>query len=233
MKLLRGSLLAVCGSLFGLTVLAADAAPEMKTRLTERGKLLFSDDLNQPPSKEWRIGKGKWEVVDGALRGTELKADKHGATNRHAMPFRNVVIQFSFKLDGARQTTLSINDAKGHCCRVLINATGFTVQKDSHDHNLKDKAMVLEKRSTPIKPGEWHTIVVEIMGKEMLACLDGEQVAFGEHPSIDGEKANFGFTVAGESVSFKNLRVWEALPNKSWETTRAKLLAARGKSSNP
>src|SRR5262249_1188197 len=156
-----------------------------------------------------------------------------GATNRHAMPFQNVIIQYSFKLDGARQTTLSINDAKGHCCRVLINPTGFTVQKDSHDKNVADKAMVLERRTTPIKPGDRHTIVLEMMGKEMLGSLDGEQVAFGEHPSIDVPKNNFGLTVAGESVSFKNLRVWEAVPNKSWETTKAKLLAARGKSSNP
>jgi hypothetical protein len=43
---------------------------------------------------------------------------------------------------------------------------------------------------------------------------------------IGHEKANFGFTINGQSVSFKNLRVWEATPNKSWAETKAKLASA-------
>jgi hypothetical protein len=172
--------------------------------------------------------------VDGAIRGSELKADMHGAVTRHAMPFRNVVLQYAFKLEGARQTTLSINLAKGHLCRVLINPSGFTVRKDDSDKKSgPDKAVILETRNVPIKPGAWHTLVIELHGKEMLASLDGKEVAFGEHPALDVDKANFGLTVAGESVSFKDLRVWEALPNKTWETTKAKLTAARKTSANP
>src|SRR5262249_32301754 len=148
-----------------------------------------------------------------------------------AMPFHNVVIQYSFKLEGARQTTLSINATKGHLCRVLINSNGFRVQRD--DPNKTGKQVVLEARTTPIKPGEWHTVVVEILGKEMLASIDGKEVAFGAHPDIDATKANFGLTVAGESVSFKKLRVWEARPNKDWEATKAKLLQSRKASGNP
>lgn len=34
-------------------------------------------------------------------------------------------------------------------------------------------------------------------------------------------------TVAGESASFRNLRVREGQPNASWKTTKAKLLAAK------
>jgi hypothetical protein len=229
MSATRGVLGLVCLALLPLGATAAETTSEPKTLMTERGKLLFSDDLAGPLGKEWKTAKGKWEAVDGAVRGAEIKDEMHGAVTRHVMPFHDVVVQYSFRLDGAKGTSLSINDAKGHCCRLSINAVGFQVQKDSHDHNMTDKAAVLEKRSAPLKPGEWHTVVVEIRGKEILARLDGQAVACGEHDSLDVDKANFGLTVSGESASFKDLRVWEALPNKDWEATKAKLVEQRGK----
>ena len=214
-------------SLLGAAALsAADPLAPPKTLMAEPGKLLFRDDLGTAPGKAWRVGKGKWEPADGALRGSEVKADMHGAVMRHALPFRSAVIQYSFKLDGARQTTLSINATKGHLCRVLINKDGFTVRKDDADHAGPDAAVVLETKKTAITPGTWHTLVVELHGKEMVATLDGQHTAFGSHAALDKDKANFGLTVAGESASFKDLRVWEATPKADWEATRAKL---RGK----
>jgi hypothetical protein len=213
------------GSL-GVTVRAADSAAEPKTLLTERGKLLLSDDLNAAPSKEWRVAKGKWEAVDGAWHAEELPADMHAGVVRRQLKFQDAIFQYSFKLDGAKVTTLSINDENEHVCRVLLRPNGFTVQKDDHDHDGPDKAVVFQNVTTPIKPGEWHTVVVEILGQEMLASLDGEKVGFGAHELIGTQKANFGLTVNGASVSFKNLRVWEALPNKNWAETKAKLASA-------
>lgn len=217
---------ALAAGSFGLAVRAADAPAEPKTLLAERGKLLLSDDLNAAPSKEWRVAKGKWEAVDGAWHGEELPSDMHPGVVRHQLKFQNAIFQYSFKLDGAKQTTLSINDAKEHVCRVLLRPNGFTVQKDDHDHEGPDKAVVFKSVTTPIKPGEWHTVVVEILGNEMLASLDGDKVGFGSHELIGTEKANFGLTINGASASFKNLRVWEALPNSNWAETKAKLAAA-------
>jgi hypothetical protein len=211
---------------FGITGRAADASAEPKTLLAERGKLLLSDDLNATPSAEWRVAKGKWQAVDGALHGEELPADNHPGVVRRLLKFQNAIFQYSFKLEGAKQTTLSINDEKEHVCRVLIRPNGFTVQKDDHDHDGPDKAVVFRTIATPIKEGEWHTIVVEILGQEMLARLDGDQVGFGSHELIGTQKANFGLTINGQSASFKNLRVWEALPNKNWAETKAKLASS-------
>src|SRR5205814_10065220 len=103
-------LVLTCSLVVRLYTLAAEPASEPKPLLTERGKLLVSDDFNQTLSKDWKMGKGKWEIVDGALKGSELKADMHGATNRRTLAFQNVVIQYSFKLEGAKTTSLSIND---------------------------------------------------------------------------------------------------------------------------
>lgn len=203
----------------------AEPAELPQTRLTERGKLLVSDDLKQRLGAGWRIGKGKWEVVAGAMQAAEVPADKHGAVARYALTFDDAIIQYSFKLDGAKGTTLSINTAKAHLCRVLIAPSGVTVRKDDMDKSGPDKAVVLQQLKRPIEPGVWHTLVVEIRGQEMLAAIDDKHLAFGQHEAIAAMKGNFGLTVAGQSVSFKDLRVWEALPNKNWEATRAELQA--------
>ncbi len=216
-----------CAALLVSWTFAAEPTPLATTLMTERGKVVFADDFTQPPEKQWRLAKGKWQIKDGVLTGAEVKADMHGAAARHMVPFRNSVVQFSFKLDGAKKISLSYNDDKGHICRVLIDSAGFIVKKDSHDHNKTDKGAILDQVKTPIKTGEWHTMAVEIYGNEMLAVLDGKVAGFGTHPGIDVKMANVGLTVAGESASFKNLTIWEATPSSAWAATKAKLLTSR------
>lgn len=218
-------------------------AADPKTLLSERGKLLLSEDFSKPieaPAKgakkekgkpataSWNMAKGKWETVDGALKGAELKADMHGAVARYPLTFKDVVIQYDVRVDGCKMTTLSINDAKGHLCRVLINKEGFTAQKDDHDHEGPDKAVKFGTQKADIKAGEWKTVLVEIRGNEMVTQLDGKTIA-GSSDALTIEKANFGFTVSGETASFRNLRVWEALPNESWSKTKAGLTTTAAK----
>ncbi|MCA9267372.1 MAG: hypothetical protein KDA41_02830, partial [Planctomycetales bacterium] len=87
-----------------------------------------------------------------------------------------------------------------------------------------DEAVQLQKVDVAVAEGQWHTLVIELSGPELLARLDGKQVAYGTHAAIDVAKTNIGLTVGGQSVSFKNLRVWEATAKADWPTTRAKYL---------
>ncbi|MBA4064870.1 MAG: hypothetical protein C0501_14385 [Isosphaera sp.] len=223
--------LAVISAALAAGLTAAADPPSPAVRMAAPGKLLFDDPLTGPLGKDWKVGKGKWEAVDGAVRGAEVKADMHGAVARHELKARDAVVAFSFKLDGAKVISLSLNGAKGHVSRVRVTPTGVTVQKDDQDgKNGPDTAAVLDTVSTPVKAGEWHTLVVELRGPDILATLDGTHTAYGSHPAIDADKANFGLTVAGESASFKGLKAWEvAGPTKDWDATRAKLLEARKK----
>lgn len=230
MRLVPASLSAF--AVFVLIALAPAAepgdVPPPRTLMVQPGKLLLADDFGSLRT-EWKLAKGKWEVADGKFRGAELASDMHGAVARRGVPMKDVVIQYSFKLDGAKKTTLSLNAAKGHICRVLVDSKGFAVQKDDQDGKKgDDKAARLDSVEEDLKPGQWHTLVVELRGPDILATLDGKLTAFGSHPAIDKPKANLGFTVAGESASFQNLRVWESAGvNKDWEATRAKLVAAK------
>jgi hypothetical protein len=102
---------------------------------------------------------------------------------------------------------------------------GLHGPQGGHDRAAPDQAVVLQAVKTPISEGEWHTLVIEIHGAEFLARLDGQYVSYGSRVAINFEKTNIGLTVGGESVSFKNLRIWEATPKADWATNKAILVS--------
>jgi hypothetical protein len=199
-----------------------------QTLMLTPGKLLVDEPLSKPFGKEWFAKPGKWEVVDGVMRGAERTEDMHGAVRRREVRFTSAIVQFQFKLDGATAISLSMNAEKGHVCRVRVLPSGFTVQRDK-DKEKNDKPVVLENRDVKITSKEWHSMVVEMNGKDFLARLDGTEVAYGSHDGLGVPKASVGFTVQGESASFKNLRVYEGALMKSWDDTKRKLTAERKK----
>src|SRR5262245_20542079 len=108
-------------ALFGFSSLTLQAlnagekdAPQ--TLMLTTGKLIVNEDLNQPFSKDWFGNPGKWEVVDNVMRGSERTEDMHGAVRRRTVKFDSAVVQFQFRLEGAKMTTLSMNAEKGHVC---------------------------------------------------------------------------------------------------------------------
>ncbi|MEM8953100.1 MAG: family 16 glycoside hydrolase [Verrucomicrobiota bacterium] len=192
--------------------------------MTKPGNLIFEDTLAEK-TEGWKAANGQWEVVDGALQGMELEADDHAATYKRKINFQNAIIQYSFKINGARATTLSVNDDVDHVCRVLFNERGLSTQKDDHDHGGPDTAVKFTTHEMTFDPEKWHTVLIEIHGDTLLAQVDDEDhVSFGAHELIaEVEKASIGFTIAGESVSFRNLKIWDAHPNEGWESTRKRL----------
>ena len=196
--------------------------------MTTAGEPLVSDSFATALPKAWRPGKGTWVVENGVIRGTEVAADKHQAVMRRALNFTNAIITFSFRLDRARTISLSINDAKDHLCRLLIDPRGFSVRKDDHDHDGPDKAVQFARVPMSIVPGEWHTAVVELHGTEMVAQIDGsEKVGFGAHDLLASPKANLGFTVAGGPAEFRDVRILAAKPRPDWTETKARLSAKK------
>ena len=162
---------------------------------------------------EWKPGKGKWEITDGVLRGSELKADNHGAVLRTAQKLKDIVIAYEVKLDGAKTTSLSINGPKDHLARIIVAPNRFAVQRDDQDHEGPDKAVVFLTKPVELAPGTWHTVVLEMVGDKMVGTLDGKITGEGSDPTFAAkEKMNPGFTVAGESASFRNVRIYTAKP---------------------
>ncbi len=196
-----------------------------ETLMSKPGNLVFADNLSEI-GEGWSAGHGEWKIEDGVLLGKELAADNHGATFKRALPLKDAVIQYSFQLAGATATSLSIDNSTGHLCRIHIAPAGFTASKDDNDKDLgPDEGARYNTIEMNLADDEWHTMVIELVGDTVLAQIDGEddEVSFGSHEMIAGEKAKLGFTITGASVRFKDLKIWEAQPKEEWERTRVKL----------
>jgi hypothetical protein len=65
-----------------ITGFAAELPP---TLLTERGKLLLTDDFDRLLDKAWVVRAPDWETLDGALKATHRKPydDIHGPVLHH------------------------------------------------------------------------------------------------------------------------------------------------------
>ena len=198
---------------FTSAALAAEPEPP-QTKLAQIDKLVLGNLVTGTAlAAEWKAGKGKWEVADGAMRGSELAADKHGAVIRTAQKLQNFVIAYEVKLDGAKVTSLSINGPKDHLARIIVAPTRFVVQRDDQDHEGPDKAVIFLNKAMEIAPGTWHSVVLEMVGDKMVGTLDGKITGEGSDPTFAAkEKMSPGFTVSGESASFRNVRIYTAKP---------------------
>lgn len=177
---------------------------------------------------------GRWEIANGEFRGIETPGANHPATASFGMTFQNVIIQCDVRLndvpdEGRKYRSLFVKatDAKDYVISLSLGQGGlFLTPYDADKINPATKQR--EKGTTvkllkPIKLNEWHTIVLEIKGDEVVGTLDGQSITLS-NPLIGTAKHSI-MLGAGTEASFRKLRVWEALPNAEWDKNKAKLNA--------
>jgi len=179
-------------------------------KFSERGKLVFSDDFSgSAMAPGWNGKPGKWEMVDGAVKVSQVKEDNHAAVRRHALPpYHDAIFEFSFEFDGATAIGLSLNNKGGHVCRLMISPKGMTLQVDAPNATSELKAVRLATSTTPVESGKWHKVVVEVHGPTMIAQLDEGPAISGENARVDVDKTDVGIPVGGVSAKVKGLKVY-------------------------
>lgn len=206
-------------SLFLLTLSAPAAEAPL---LAVPGAVIYESKLDVAPAAPWKAAKGKWELVEGVWRGSELEEDKHGAVTRLPNQLKDFIIEYEFKFEGARSTSLSINAVKDHMARINITPKSVTIQRDDNDHEGPDKSVVFARFPADLTPGTWHKVRLEMVGDVMVGKVD-DMVAWGSSELFKTPKASPGFTVAGQSVDLRNLSIREATLNPGWESVKAAL----------
>ena len=204
-----------------LSLAAITARADDKPLLAVPGAVIYESKLDTAPAAPWKAAKGKWELVEGVTRGSELEADKHGAVTRLPNKLQNFIVEYEFKFAGARTTSLSINAIKDHMARISITPKSVTIQKDDNDHEGPDKAAIFARFPAELGEG-WHKVRLEMVGDMMLGKVD-DLIAWGANDLFKTEKASPGFTVGGQSVDFRNLTIREASLNPEWESVKATL----------
>ncbi|MFM1560516.1 MAG: hypothetical protein ACKJSK_14475 [Roseibacillus sp.] len=186
------------------------------------GKTLYQSKLDSIPAGKWKAAKGQWEVTEGTWRGSQLAADNHGAVIRLQESYSDFVIDFEFKFEGARVTSLTINAVKGHMARILITPKTVTIRRDDQDHDGPDKAVIFAVFPTEFKAGTWHKVRLEMVGDTLLGKVDN-LVAWGSDPLFKAPKHNPGFTCGGQSIALRNFSIRQATLNPRWAEVKKDL----------
>ncbi len=237
---------------FSSALLVADELP--KTLMTTRGKLLYSEDFSKPLApftgkpmgfasgfSGWRyntggIKGGNWQQNDGTFKGVEHPDAHHPATASYGIQFKDAIIQCDVRLDDApangrlyRSFFVKATDTRDYVCALMGGQSGFSmVPYDDTRINpatkQRDKNPAAVAKA-PIKLGEWHTVVMEIMGDEVVGSMDGQSATFS-NPLISKDKHSIMLGV-GTEASFRNLKVWEALPNAEWPKNKESAAVAK------
>jgi hypothetical protein len=217
-----------------------------KTSATIRGKELYSDALSRLPErtsdkvqsfasgfKGWRFNPeperrkgGLWEQSDNAFHGIESPGANHPATASYGINFQDAIIQVDIRFndvpaEGRRYRSIFVKatDQKDYVCGLFLGQGGLNLVPYSADrinpaNNQREKD---PQNSVPISLnlGEWYTVLLEIKDGEAVGSVLGK-TARVKAPLIAASKCSVMLGV-GTDASFRNLRIWEALPNPDWK----------------
>jgi arylsulfatase A-like enzyme len=178
---------------------------------------ILDDALRSPNLRErWIEGDGTrfdqhWDFSDSALRGREPHGDRLPAGCGVPLRQTDSLISVAIKLDGARAANVEVGSfSRGHIARVVVSPAGVAL----HVHGER-----VAGRHTPgadiiafpaaIEAGEWHTLLWELRGSEAVLSMDGRQIGRASHPKLLSVKDRFGFSVVGQTASFRDLCIWD------------------------
>ncbi|MES2597460.1 MAG: hypothetical protein V4662_19075 [Verrucomicrobiota bacterium] len=175
---------------------------------------------------------GRWEIANGEFRGIETPGANHPATASFGIQFQDAIIQCDVRLNDVpaegrqyRSLFVKATDAKDYVIAMNIGPGGlflipYDADKISPVTKQRDKGTTVRVKKQ-INLSEWHTVVLEIKGDEVVGTLDGQSatlsnklIAAARHSIMLG---------ASTEASFRHLRIWEALPNPEWSANKAKL----------
>ena len=250
---LRISLTCFVAALASLNVSGADSPP----LLGKPGKLLFEDDFSRAEmAPKWKVGKGFFNIQAGVVIAAENPDDKHGAY-AYAIPhfdYKDIIAEFSFKLDGIRACHLMMSDSNfkdshaGHILRATVTPTQvqlvdmkFGGMKLDIFDKMKDPATTPEEKKQlqasikdktaafkiAIDPAQMHQARVEVVGDEMLMSIDGKPAGYLKSEGLNHPTKNMlGFEIGGKSVQLDNVKAWEATASPEWAGGRAAVVGA-------
>jgi len=250
---LRFSLICFVAALASLNASGADA-PAL---LAKPGKLLFDDDFSRAEmAPKWRVGKGFFNIQDGVVTAAENPDDKHGAYAfvNPRFDYKDIVAEFSFKLDGVRACHLMMSDSTykeshaGHILRATVTPTQVQLvdmkyggmKLDIFD-KMKDPATTPEEKKQlqasikdksasfkiEIDPARMHQARVEVVGDEMLMSIDGQPAGYLKSEGFNHPTKNLlGFEISGKSIQLDNVKAWEATASPDWAGQRAAVVGA-------
>lgn len=187
-----------------------------KPIMCKPGELLLEDDFESGKiGKSWFRITGKFGVAGGQLKCAEIASDNHhselstGSTG--PLKASDFVIQFSFRLDGAKMLAIGLENPKGHVARAIASANGFEIMKWN---GRKDQQKI------KLDDNQWHHALVEVRDSEMVAQIDDNPPLYFKDESLKTEKPRLVLINYGQYAWFDDIKVWKAEDLGSWPERR-------------
>lgn len=180
-----------------------------------------------------------WQIVDGALRGQCFPEEKHPPGLRRAIRGTDIRLHCRFKIAAEGQIGISIGgpnpivEKDFNVAGLHIRANGITAwdndvlhRKDSPEAAaLKGKGIWNRKffyaktEKLPIMPGVWHSLVMELRGKELRVMLNGKPALTYTTLCGDVPKHDIGLQPGGKSRNpiaswFDDIRIEPLMANQ-------------------
>jgi hypothetical protein len=199
--------------------------PDPKVWMVKRGELLWEERFEGGAwSKDWNKYKGNYAVETDAVKVAEIASDgHHPAMSRKLGGDNNLVIQFSFKSDGAPWLGFALDD-KEHVARLILNPDQFKIVKMAGT-GATTKGWDVDSKRLRLNDGAWHTVVWEIFGEEMVATIDDQHMVLGKAEGMTPTRTRCELISGGQFAWYKDIKIWKGEADDKWPQKRAQLLA--------
>ena len=235
-----------------LTGMAAHVAADDRTaHLAIPGALIFSDEFERETLGDtWQATQHSFAIKDGVMTGGMRDGATHPAIVKVSKDFRDIVLRFNFRFDGAKSFNIVFNDINeksvhsGHVARMTVSPKLLTLTDDKtglmslewvnkrNDPKFKDQVdQVRKEKSRPFpfdwESGRWYTLLMEVAGDEVLVSIDGRPTGYFRSPGFgQPTKTSFHFSISGRDLSVDNLTAWKGEPNPMWNQRREAVIEA-------
>src|SRR3569623_913524 len=132
---------------------------------------------------------GHWELANGEFKGIESLTAHHPATASLGIQFQDAIIQYEVRLNDvpdegrkSRYLQIKASDTKDYICALSLGQGGLSGRRfdDTQINPVTKQRMegTVARLSQTVKLGEWHTLVMEIKGDEVVGTLDTKSFTF-------------------------------------------------------
>ena len=233
----RWSFVFVC--MFAQAAVGADVN-RLSPVLAVPGKVVFQSDFSDnfvvgKNHDVFKCGQGtQWRASGGVLVGSEptpeYQAKKKAAGNGHLGTAprlqivdspKNVILKYSFKIDGGRRTKLlPMIESGHHLRRVYFGSEGSEILVDHEEKTIAKNDFVLQQ-------GRWYHVMLEIVDDVFLLQVQDGPTLYGKDPGVGAtfDNYNIGITATDKgTILIDNMTLWVADGvRKDWSPTKAVL----------
>jgi hypothetical protein len=128
-------------------------------------------------------------------------------------PFHNAVFEFWFRTEGKSDLSVIYNATGSLVGQVVLRPQLIRLSTGQPERagepKQPDDVSAMDTARLAIEAGKWHTLVVELRGKRMIAQLDDKARIVSENALLDVDKDALWLYVDGAGASFDYIRAYE------------------------